>query len=139
MKSDWIKEPDSFLWSNSTKTIYDPCPKGYKVASRNSWASLNATNFIFDSENKGRAYDNVWYPAAGCKRGESGTLRYVGTHGYNVWSSGSATQTVSGTLNYFARTMYFYSVDTGSELDVDYRASRAHGSTVRCMEWPADK
>ncbi|MCK9305866.1 MAG: hypothetical protein M0P27_10780, partial [Bacteroidales bacterium] len=37
MKSDWMQVPDSYLWSNSEKTIYDPCPKGYKVARRNSW------------------------------------------------------------------------------------------------------
>lgn len=139
MKSDWMQTPDSYLWSNSTKTIYDPCPKGYKVASRRSWESLNADNFVFDNINNGRSYGDVWYPAAGARRGEDAILRYVGTHGYAVWSSGSATQTVSGVLNYFARTMYYYNTDTGSGLDVDYRSSRAHGATVRCVEWEDDQ
>ncbi len=138
-KSDWLIADVGTLWTNGSKTIYDPCPKGYKVASRNSWASLNSSNFIFDEVNRGRAYQDVWYPAAGCIRGEVGKLMYVGTHGYAVWSSGSATLTVDGILNYYARNMYYYNGDGNNTLDVDYRASRAHAVSIRCMEWQADQ
>lgn len=138
-KSDWLIADVGTLWTNGTKTIYDPCPKGFKVASRNSWASLNSSNFIFDELNRGRAYEDVWYPAAGCIRGEQGKLMYVGTHGYATWSSGSATLTVDGILNYYARNMYYYNDDLNNTLDVDYRASRAHAVTIRCMEWSADQ
>ena len=31
---DWLPSPDNTLWKNDVKTIYDPCPAGYKVVSR---------------------------------------------------------------------------------------------------------
>ena len=40
--ADWLSEADNSLWG-STKTIYDPCPPGYKVPSR-----AQATGFFTD-------------------------------------------------------------------------------------------
>lgn len=37
----WMTEPLSYAWSPSVKTIYDPCPLGYRVAPKEIW-----TNFI---------------------------------------------------------------------------------------------
>ena len=31
---DWLPAPDNTLWQDGTKTIYDPCPAGYKVVAR---------------------------------------------------------------------------------------------------------
>ena len=31
---DWLTAPDNTLWQNDEKTIYDPCPAGYKVPAR---------------------------------------------------------------------------------------------------------
>lgn len=33
----WEATGNSSLWMNSHKTIYDPCPSGYKVSSRETW------------------------------------------------------------------------------------------------------
>ena len=33
---DWLLDIDSELWKDSEKTIYDPCPPGYRVPARNS-------------------------------------------------------------------------------------------------------
>ena len=32
--ADWITAPDNTLWQDAEKTIYDPCPAGYKVPAR---------------------------------------------------------------------------------------------------------
>ena len=46
--SDWLSTPDGSLWGNlnatanniGTKSNYDPCPKGYRVADRNTLSTL---------------------------------------------------------------------------------------------------
>ncbi|MFA5713883.1 MAG: hypothetical protein WC960_06905 [Bacteroidales bacterium] len=131
-RADWLKEPIASLWMESEKSIFDPCPQGFKVANRYSWAGLNSENFQFDYFNRGRGNNLVWYPAAGCIRGEVGELRYVGTHGYSIWIATSNISTSSsGVKSYYARNLWF----THTTLTVDYSASRAHGATVRCMKW----
>lgn len=37
---DWLSSPDNTLWENDTKTIYDPCPAGYKVPARDKTQPL---------------------------------------------------------------------------------------------------
>ena len=41
--SDWVTPSDGSLWSNGSKTIYDPCPPGYRVPPRDTskpfWSS----------------------------------------------------------------------------------------------------
>ena len=32
--ADWLPEPDNTLWADEGKTIYDPCPPGYRVPAR---------------------------------------------------------------------------------------------------------
>lgn len=36
-KTGWEETANSSLWMNSRKTIYDPCPSGYRVSSRETW------------------------------------------------------------------------------------------------------
>ena len=40
---DWLSAPDNTLWQNDTKTIYDPCPAGYKVPARDKTQPLMKT------------------------------------------------------------------------------------------------
>ena len=38
--ANWLAESDNTLWQNDTKTIYDPCPPGYKVFARDKEQAL---------------------------------------------------------------------------------------------------
>ena len=42
---DWLVAPDNELWSDTDKTIYDPCPPGYRVPPMNTavpfWAGIS--------------------------------------------------------------------------------------------------
>ena len=42
---DWLIAPDNELWSDTEKTLYDPCPAGYRVPPMNTsvpfWNSIN--------------------------------------------------------------------------------------------------
>ena len=40
---DWLTAPDNTLWQNDEKTIYDPCPAGYKVPARDKTQPLMMT------------------------------------------------------------------------------------------------
>ena len=82
------------LWSQDSKTMYDPCPRGYRVPEKYAWnvghtagaAFFTSGNFTYDSSNLCRTYSDgnitVVYPIAGCLSGSSGELTNVGTTGY---------------------------------------------------------
>lgn len=43
--ADWLDEPDNTLWKNDVKTVYDPCPAGYKVPARDKSQVLFAGGY----------------------------------------------------------------------------------------------
>ncbi len=140
--TDWQKDPYggrmSTLWQNSRKTIFDPCPKGYKVANRYAFSALNNDNFLpYPSEENylGRVYgEDVWFPMNGFKRSTSGALTGARTYGY-VWTSQpSYTTARNGITNMFGRSLYFYK----DKMNTDYRIRRAAAAAVRCMRWAED-
>lgn len=61
----WGDGPSHDLWSADHKTVYDPCPVGYRVATNDIWAGFSCTlvsggfdhgwNFIYNGE------DTAWY------------------------------------------------------------------------------
>ena len=76
--SEWMLNKNKNLWSRKIKTIYDPCPVGYKVANKEAWTSFSTTGVSTNSHSemniKG-SWDNgyyfiydgtnaAWYPAA---------------------------------------------------------------------------
>ena len=81
------------LWNNGGKTMYDPCPLGYKVPGSYAWNNgqaagssfFTSSNFIFDSTTYCATYTDgatvVVYPIAGCTSG-AGALTNVGVKGY---------------------------------------------------------
>ena len=79
-----------------TKTIYDPCPVGWKVPGKDFWtnAGLEETyeNEYWDSTNKGILLPTSisgaesWYPAAG-SRDNDGTIFISGVYSNYFWSS----------------------------------------------------
>lgn len=130
---DWLYSSAS-LWK-SEKTIYDPCPIGWRVPeggdygiwakAYGSWSSFNTT---FDDLNKGVSFSEIygtssciWYPASGY-RGES-SYGDVGTHGH-YWSVSLALYGYSYFL-YFNRT---------AEVSPSASAAKCSGKSVRCVK-----
>lgn len=75
---DWMAYRNKYLWTRKIKTIYDPCPVGYKVANKAVWTSFSTTGISTSSHSemniKG-SWDNgyyfiydgtntAWYPAS---------------------------------------------------------------------------
>ena len=69
----------------STKTIYDPCPPGFKVPGCDVFKELDELGSEW--KNNGRIFGNrIFFPASGCRLRASGGLSDVLGHGY-YWSS----------------------------------------------------
>ena len=95
---DWLVEGDNNLWK-SAKTIYDPCPPGWRVpegGSNGVWAKAADETDDFscqwNSDSKGMNFsgkfgsdENIWYPAAGYLGYNVGSLDNVGSRG-SWWS-----------------------------------------------------
>lgn len=101
--SDWCSqdgEDYAFRWQENKKSLYDPCPYGYRVPKGGNdgfWAiSLAEASWSiatkWDSTTCGRHWTladgetTAWYPAVGYRYFDSGALNYVGSSGY-YWSA----------------------------------------------------
>ena len=87
---DWYYTGDTYTdntrWK-SRKTIYDPCPPGWKVPESEVWSLAGRTSsdfsYTFDSTYKGMNFSGkfgdseaIWYPAAGSYGSGSGKVGY---------------------------------------------------------------
>ena len=140
--SDWCSqdgEDYAFRWQENKKSLYDPCPYGYRVPKGGNdsfWAtalgtSSNAWNSaIMKWTNNGFTWTladgttAAWYPAVGYRDRDSGALDYVGSHGY-YWSASPHPS-----ISIYAYYLYFYN---GNVYPADY-SHRGHGYSVRCVK-----
>ena len=74
--NSWSSEDANATWAGESKTIYDPCPAGYRVPSQTVWTTDGSTvgSFTFDTENKGCTYGDIWYAATGQMAKATGTI-----------------------------------------------------------------
>ena len=163
---DWVIKKNDHLWGNGSgylyprksqtdkiyKSIYDPCPDGYRVAPKDLWnrftvdggnygsqdtddkrnATFNAANrnslgtqrgyFFYYTATPFQTGETDFYPASGYRSRTSGALARVGSFGYS-WSS-SPTQSST-----FAGSLYF----NATYVNPQYDNSRAYGFPVRCV------
>ena len=125
---DWQFNQTETLWTDDSKSMYDPCPEGYRVPKggpngmweiagyTSSWDQITRTMTINIVENGGVAY----YPACGFLTREEGKLNYAGENGL-VWSA-----TMNGNFAYY---MDYY---LGSSSVGTFNAYRADARPVRC-------
>ena len=123
----------------STKTVYDPCPAGWRVPEGGGdgvWAkalgSSASVSLSFDSSKSGinfaGAYGDsecIWYPTSGCRNYSAGGLSNV----YHFGDYWSYSPSESNSNNAYA-------------LDFNYaggvypsgNSNRANGFPVRCLQ-----
>lgn len=126
---DWMTTDasavNSLLWETAAdagKTLFDPCPPGWRVPRKESWTGLNETNFIWDEAAYGRRHALLgYYPAAGGRGAATGEWSFVGGS-CQIWSS-------SVVEDYYVSTLYFLP----GFIDTQNKANRSSGFPVRCV------
>ncbi len=120
-----------------TKSIYDPCPSGWRVPSGKRLGSTYIAPWINTQLGTRYSYNyhysavllantdtrikiKYYYPIAGCRLSTSGSLTSVGSSGY-LWSASSSSNVGNGfSINY-------------DNVNTAYTVSRASGSNIRCV------
>ena len=134
--SDWYYTGDSstdntrWTTSESSKSIYDPCPSGWRVpdgGSNGIWSKAGFDTTTYDSTNKGMSFSisspsTTWYPASGYCTYSVGGLGSVGRNGY-YWSASPNS--------YVAYYLYFTRY---GDVYPSYNNNRANGFSVRCLQ-----
>lgn len=131
---DWQYSQDNTRWQ-SEKTIYDPCPEGWRIPDGGDdgvWSKAGFDDTTYDGINEGISFSisspsTTWYPAAGYLKYGSGVLGYAGYYGC-YWSC----LPFEGNFKY-AYSLYFRYDGDVSPSD-SYFCYRAYGYPVRCLQ-----
>lgn len=128
---DWLANRNDILWTptNKEKTIYDPCPVGWRVpdgGSNGIWAKAGWTSGSYDGDNKVFYFSTTspsytWYPAT------VGWRDYKNDGKYSSSDSGVWSSTVIGDDAYCFRLI-------GSYMHPFESKDRAYGLSVRCQK-----
>lgn len=135
---DWYytrsSSTDNTRWttSESNKSIYDPCPSGWRVPSIGVW--VQALGLIYfegyphDGTNEGMNFSGkfgsaatIWYPASGYRYGSGGSLYDVGYDGH-YWSASPCNPDAYDLC-------FHYSGSGGTSYD-----DCANAQSVRCLQ-----
>ena len=140
---DWYytgsSSTDNTRWttSESNKSIYDPCPAGWRVPdggdngvwSKALGSSDNFSGYAYDSTNKGMNFSSklgsasiIWYPTSGCRDYRNGSLYFVANSGV-YWSS-----------SYNSCDAYELTFDYMSRVFPSHYDRRSFGQHVRCLQ-----
>ena len=123
--------------SESAKSIYDPCPAGWRIpdgGSEGVWSkalgssSYLMQNSLYDSTNEGMNFSErfgeaftIWYPLSGYRNGEEGALRYTGGSG-DYWTVSTNGVSAYNLCFRFDGSVY-----------PEYSSYRVLGLSVRCV------
>ena len=129
---------DNTRWTTSdkTKSIYDPCPVGWRVpdgGSNGVWSKAKGSSSSFyhtyNSTKGGMNFSGqfgsastIWYPASGCRFNSDGSLDNVGSYG-DYWSASPVNDYACGLG--LSNGGYVYPSDS---------RNRAYGRSVRCLQ-----
>ncbi len=141
--NDWYYEGvrrNTTRWQRDKKTIYDPCPSGYRLPNGSSyaiWEDAFYTNYFAEKAAFNLGYDfakgemnhyltedtSCWYPAAGYLDENDGLLKENGVEGY-YWTGWAKEYSLVYRLSFDS-----YSVHPGGN-----GVSCAEGCPVRCQK-----
>ena len=120
---------DNTRWtaSDKIKSIYDPCPVGWRIPDGGSdgfWAKAGFSWVGYDNTNKGMSFNfnSAWYPASGSR---SGDMRWHRGNFGSYWSCSPHENSSNA---------YYLSFDSGGSVNPADYDSRAHGYSVRCIK-----
>lgn len=128
---DWytisITGGNSDLWGPTRKTVYDPCPGGWRVPQvATVWNGLDTNNFGWSDSGRTNSDYGGFYPAAGNYGYSDGAFNSVGANGY-YWSATNPTTSQTSIYHLF----FSDAIVTPSKSTSLYRSN---GFSVRCVK-----
>lgn len=141
----WVTPENTLMWYPSKKTIYDPCPVGYRVPPREVWLGFlmdgqtsqhgitekynvsggwdNGWNFIYDGVN------STYYPAASRIQSDGYYWTWNESDRCHMWSSNYYNE------RYAYRLYFYFHTDSDSYIET-YHSTDATTAAypVRCMK-----
>ncbi len=121
---DYTKQND-YLWATEgegAKTMFDPCPPGWRVPNKMEYNTLNNNSFPWVDDVIGRVHEEMGYfPAAGLRGFEGGVWTSVTITG-DYWSSSAAEDGWINVLHFLP-----------SMINTRGTTYRAAGAPVRCV------
>ena len=121
---------NNLSWGNGIgKSVYDPCPEGWRVPEKSVWNGVITGGFVWSRSGFDNPTYGGYYPPAGFRDYDTGGLNItVGYYG-NYWSDESY---LSGTAS-IVKVGYCLSFsNTGA--DINGTSLRAAASSIRCVE-----
>ena len=130
---DWCSEQRNDLWG-AVKTVYDPCPEGWKVpalvGSTSPWQHLTSVNPFDEGDNAFFSQIQEYYPPAGYRvddgDGGIGAPLYDGKQGGHYW--------IASVANINQAYELFFSNYDNTKLNVKKAMGRSRGCSVRCVK-----
>jgi hypothetical protein len=106
------------------KSIYDPCPAGWRLPLAGTWDGFSEANFTWSSTGRGykTSKSSVFYMATGCRYGNNSGLNYIGSRGF-YWSA-TPDSNINGLDLYFL----------DSEVNPQSLNTRSNAFPVRCSQ-----
>ena len=147
---DWLATADNTLWSESSKSLYDPCPYGWRVPSVEDFAVLyladDEDNTALDKARKQYGWHlsdgnkKYFYPACGRRRYNDGKVENMnykeGVYPSqpqpwegHYWTSSTSADGKAVSL-YFDLT----TTRTINKFNASYSDRKANGFQIRCVK-----
>lgn len=137
---DWLSGSDNLRWTyeSKEKSMYDPCPSGWRVPNGGDsgvWSTANkisgsSTDPTYSVQNAGINFSvfgvpaTIWYPAPAIRSGRDGSLITPGSNVY-YWSATNPGPAGYSDCLYFANDGW---INTSSA------TNRSTGAPVRCIK-----
>lgn len=137
---DWVDVSNDDYWGGVSmkKTIYDPCPVGYKVPVSDAEGNtpydwMKFTDMTWDAENHGALDKDQWFPCTGTRVYASGGLDYPEANPYaGVWFGTAAVKSATSTSpEVYGQYMAIMKSKRTFKVMKD---ARSQGMCVRCVK-----
>ena len=148
---DWLNTPDNSLWSGTTKSVYDPCPYGWRVPAGSDFdcLKLSAEEDSMPLEQARKRFgwtltdgtNSYFYLAAGFRSYYDGVIHNMNHkdgvypsqpepwEGY-YWTAGTTADGKQSTCMYFDLT----TTRTINKFNLNYASKRANAMQIRCVK-----
>ena len=145
---DWMLNGNTDRWLPE-KTIYDPCPAGYKIPSGDDnglWAKALGYNYSYTGTTSNKGFDfgkagkldltltsaeSCWYPAAGTFTPETG-VSPDDTEVYGIGKTGSYWSCSADTK--YSYYFYFYIPKATGSITPGRKNTRDTACSIRCVK-----